>query len=161
MFFHNNGVINESQRANQIWSIHCDSRAFFGTIATAADLYNGKGPKASLESIHALIGANIDMDLQDVTAQLYTTTQKASGSRGSGGQGLKPRNTREPDREDFMIMIPFHPLLKDATKYIVKAGILILPKNMLKVSGLVEKLTVSNLTPPDQPKTCTIAIFNR
>ena len=93
----------------------------FGTISKSADLRNGTGPKASLESIHALLGANIDLDLQDVTAQLYTTTQKAAGSRGSGGQGLKPRNTREPDREDFMVMIPFHPLLKGATKDIRKA----------------------------------------
>ena len=63
MFLRNNGDINESQRANLIWSIHCNSRAFFGTIATAADLHNGTGPKAYLESIHALVGANIDMDL--------------------------------------------------------------------------------------------------
>ena len=74
---------------------------------------------------------------------------------------MKPHNTREPDREDFMIMIPFHPLLKEATKDIREAGKRILPKNMLKVSGLGEKLTVSDLTPPEQPNTCTIAIFNR
>ena len=61
--FWNNGVINESQRANLIWSIHCNSRELFGTIATVADLHNGTGPMAYLESIHALIGANIDMDL--------------------------------------------------------------------------------------------------
>ena len=77
--FRENGVINESQRDNQIWSIHCDSRALFGTIATAADLNNGTGPNTSIESMHALIGANIDMDLQDVPAQLYATTQKSTG----------------------------------------------------------------------------------
>ena len=161
MFLRNNGVINESQRTNQIWSIHCDSRAFFGTISKAAELHNGTGPKASLESIHALIGANKDLDLQDVTAKLYTTTQKAAGLGGSGGQGLKPRNTREPDREDFMIMIPFHPLLKDKKYDIRKAGRRILPKNLLKVSSIGEKLIVSDLTPPEQLNTCTIAIFNR
>ena len=74
---------------------------------------------------------------------------------------MNPRNTREPDREDFTFMISFHPLLKDATKDIRKAGRRILPKTMLKVSGIGEKITLSNLTPPDQPNTCTIAIFNR
>ena len=74
---------------------------------------------------------------------------------------MKRRNTREPDREEFMIMIPFHPLLKDAKKDSRKFGKRILPTNMLKVSGLGEKLTVSNLTPPEQSNTCTIAIFNR
>ena len=63
MFLRNNGDINESQRANVIWSIHCDSRALFGTIETASDLHNRTGPKASIESVHALIGTNIDMDL--------------------------------------------------------------------------------------------------
>ena len=74
---------------------------------------------------------------------------------------MKPHNTRETDREDFMIMIPFHPLLKNATKDMREAGKRILPKNLLKVSGLGEKPTVSDLTPPEQPNTCTIAIFNR
>ena len=74
---------------------------------------------------------------------------------------MKPRNTREPDKEDFMITIPFHPLLKDASKEIIKARRRICPTNMLKVNGIGEKLTVSNLTPPEQPNTCTIAIFNR
>ena len=159
--FRNNGVINESQRANLICSIYCNSRAFFGTIATAENLHNGTGPKASLESIHALIGTNIYLNLQDVPTHLYTTTQKPTVSGGSAGQGLKPRNTREPDKEECMVMIPFHPILKDVKKEIREAGRRILPKNLLKVSGLGENLTVSDLTPPEQPKTCTIEIFNR
>ena len=74
---------------------------------------------------------------------------------------MKPHNTRETDREDFMVMIPFHPLLKDATIYIKKAGRRSLPTNLFEVSGLGEKLTVIDLTPPDQPNTCTIAIFKK
>ena len=60
-----------------------------------------------------------------------------------------------------MIMIPFYPLLKDATTDIKKDGRRILPTNLFKVSGLGEKITVIDLTPPEQPNTCTIAIFNR
>ena len=74
---------------------------------------------------------------------------------------MKPGNTREPDREELMVMIPFHPLLKDATEEIREAGRRILPKNLFKVSGLGENLTVSDLTPPEQPNTFTIEIFNR
>ena len=74
---------------------------------------------------------------------------------------MNPHNTREPDIEEFMIMIPFRPLLKDTSNDIRKAGRLILPKNMLKVSGLGENFTVSDLTPPKQPNTCTVEIFNR
>ena len=74
---------------------------------------------------------------------------------------MKPHNTRETDREDFMVMIPFHPLLNHATIDIRKTEIFIFPTNLLKVSGLGEKLTVIDLTPPEQPNTCTIAIFNR
>ena len=72
---------------------------------------------------------------------------------------MKPCNTREPDREEFMVVRPFHPLLKDATKEIIKAGRRILPKNLLKVSGLGEKLTVSDLTKPEKPNTFKITIF--
>ena len=60
-----------------------------------------------------------------------------------------------------MAMIPFHPLLKDATKEIRETGRRIFPTNLLKVSGLGEKITVIDLTPPEQTNTCTIAIFNR
>ena len=74
---------------------------------------------------------------------------------------MKPHNTREPDREDFMVMIPFHPILKDATTDIKKDGRRILPTNLLKVSILGEKITLIDLTPQEQPNTCTIAIFNR
>ena len=66
MFHRNNGVINKIQRDNLIWEINCNSRAFFGTISTATDLHNGTGPKETLESIHALIVANIAPALQDV-----------------------------------------------------------------------------------------------
>ena len=160
MFFRNNGFINDSQRANPIWSIHCDSSTFFGIIETSVGLHNGTGPKSYLGSIHTLIGTNIGMDLQDVPAQIYATNQKSTGSGGAGGQGLKTHNTREPDREEFMAMRPFHQILKDSTKEIREDGRRISPKNMLKVSGFGENLTVSDLTLPDQPKTCTIAIFN-
>ena len=74
---------------------------------------------------------------------------------------MKPRNTREPDREEFMVMIPFHPILKDAKKDIREAGRRILPKNVLKVSGLEENMILRDLTPPEEPNTFTIAIFNR
>ena len=74
---------------------------------------------------------------------------------------MKPHNTREPDREDFMVMIPFHPILKDAKKEIREAGRSISHTNVLKVSGLGENITVSDLTPPEEPNTFTIVIFNR
>ena len=60
-----------------------------------------------------------------------------------------------------MVMIPFHPLLKDASEEIRKAGRRISPTNVLKLSGLGEKITVGDLTPPDQPNTYTIAIFKK
>ena len=59
MFFWNNGIINEIQRSNLIWEIHCYARYFFGTITAAADFHNDTGTKSALESIYALIGANI------------------------------------------------------------------------------------------------------
>ena len=71
IFCRNNGFINEKQRTNLIWEIHCNSRAFFGNIASSANMHNGTGTKASLESIHALIGSNIALALQYVQAQLY------------------------------------------------------------------------------------------
>ena len=74
---------------------------------------------------------------------------------------MKPHKTREPDRDELMVMITFHPLLNHTTIDIRKTEIFIFPTNLLKVSGLGEKLTVSDLTPPEQPNTCTIAIFNR
>ena len=49
---------------------------------------------------------------------------------------MKPHNTREPDREEFMVMIPFRKLLKEATKDIRKAGRLILLTHLFKLSGL-------------------------
>ena len=70
-------------------------------------------------------------------------------------------NAKESNREDFMIVILFHPLLKDATRYIREAGRRIPPKNLLKVSSIREKITVSDLVSTDQPKTCMIAVFNR
>ena len=63
-FCRNNGFINEIQRDNLICEINYDSIYFFQTITIAADLHNGKGPKPYLESIHALIGANIYLSLQ-------------------------------------------------------------------------------------------------
>ena len=98
MFLRNNGIINEIQRANLIWSIHCDARDFFGNFATAADLQNDTGQKAALRSIHTLIGANIALSLQDVPAQLYVPTQTTTGAGGAGGQGKNPRKTKESDR---------------------------------------------------------------
>ena len=74
---------------------------------------------------------------------------------------MKPRNTREFDRDELMVMIPFHPLLKEATKDIREAGRRISPTNVLKVSGLGENIIVSDLTPPEQPNIFTIAICNR
>ena len=59
-----------------------------------------------------------------------------------------------------MITIPFHPLLKDATKHIREAGRHISPTNLLKVSGLGENITVSDLAWPNQPNKCMIAVFN-
>ena len=78
----------------------------------------------------------------------------------SGGKGLNPCNSREHDREDFTVMRPFHQLLKDSTKEIREAGISLLPTNLLKVSSFGENSTFSNLSPPDQPSTCMIAVFN-
>ena len=49
---------------------------------------------------------------------------------------MKPHNTREPDREEFMVVIPFRKLLKEATKDIIKAGRLILLTHLFKLSGL-------------------------
>ena len=76
MFQRNNGIVNKSQRANLIWEINCDARAFFGTISTSVDLHNGTGPKSSLDSIHDLIGANIALALQDVPYQIFSPNQR-------------------------------------------------------------------------------------
>ena len=111
-------------------------------------------------SIHALIGANIYIALQNVPAQLYTPTKKATGTRGAGGQCLNIRNAIEHEREKFMVMIPLHLLLKDATKEIIEAAKRILPTDLLKVSDIGKTCTVSNLAPPNHPNTCTIAVFN-
>ena len=64
------------------------------------------------------------------------------------------------EREDLMVTRPFHPLLKDTTKHIREAGRRIVPTKLLKVSGLVYKITVSNLAPPNQTNTCIISVFN-
>ena len=98
MFLRNNGVINESHRANQIWEIHCDARYFFGTIATSVELHNYTAPKADLESIHTLIGAKIALDLQDVTVQLYTPTQTKTGPGVPGAPGVKNRKATQHQR---------------------------------------------------------------
>ena len=50
---------------------------------------------------------------------------------------------------------------KGVTKYIKEARRRILPKNLLKLSSLGEKRTFSNISPPEQPRTFTIAVFNR
>ena len=73
---------------------------------------------------------------------------------------MKPRNAREPDREKFMIMRPFHLLLKDATKDIRESRRRISPTNLFKVIVLGENGIVSDLTPPDPTNSCTIAVFN-
>ena len=86
--------------------------------------------------MQALIGANVALALQDVPAQIYAPTQKSNVSGRAGGQGLKPRNTREPDRDDFMVMKPFHSLLKYAAKESREAGRHISSTNLLKVRGL-------------------------
>ena len=86
MFLRNTGVINESHRANQIWEIHCDARYFFGTIATSVELHNYTPPKADLESIHTLIGANLALHLQYLPDQIYAPTQT---TKGPGGEGVK------------------------------------------------------------------------
>ena len=93
MFQHNYG--NESQREDLIWAMHCDARDFFGDIATIEDPHNDTGSKASLESIHALIGATIALALQDVPSQLFSPTQSTIVPVGAGEPGGKPRNTRE------------------------------------------------------------------
>ena len=71
MFQRNNGTINENQRAKLIWVMHCDEIYFFRTTATATDLHKNTVPKASLESIHDLIGSNIALDLQDMQYQIF------------------------------------------------------------------------------------------
>ena len=57
-------------------------------------------------------------------------------------------------------MGPFHPALKDATNYIREAGKSISPTNLLEVSSLGEKCTVSDLAPYEKPNTCMIVVFN-
>ena len=79
-------------------------------------MHNGSGPKAHIESIHTLISANIALSQKDVPTQLYAHTKKITGSGETEGKVLKPRNAREPDREDFMVLRPLHTLLKDTTK---------------------------------------------
>ena len=74
---------------------------------------------------------------------------------------MKLRSAKEPTREYFMVMIPLHKLLKDATKEIREAVLRILTTNLLKVRSLGEKCTISGLTLSDQPNTFTIAVFNR
>ena len=59
-----------------------------------------------------------------------------------------------------MVTRPFHPLLKDTKKHIREAGRCISPTNVLKVIGLGDKITVSDLAPPNQPKTCMLAVYN-
>ena len=94
MFLWNNRIINEIQKAYIIWEIYFNTRAFFGTIEIAAYLHNGTETKSSLQSIYVLIGASISLALEDVPSQIYTSTQKMTGSRGSGGEGVKPRNAK-------------------------------------------------------------------
>ena len=71
MFFRNNGVINEIQKANLTWEIHWYAIYFFGKIATEVNLKNDTGPKSALEYIRAIIGANIELSLQYVPTQMY------------------------------------------------------------------------------------------
>ena len=59
-----------------------------------------------------------------------------------------------------MVIRLFHPLLRDATKDIREAGRNIPPMNILKVSGLGDNITVSDLAQPYQPNTCMISMFN-
>ena len=66
---------------------------------------------------------------------------------------MNSHNAIEPDREEFMVMRPFRPLIKDATKEIREAGRCISPSKMLKLSGLGVKRTVSGLALPEQPNT--------
>ena len=62
------------------------------------------------------------MAIQYLPCQIYKRAQKPTGSGREGGKGLKPRNNIEPNRDNLMVMRPFHPILKDATKYIREAG---------------------------------------
>ena len=59
-----------------------------------------------------------------------------------------------------MVMIPFHPLMKDARKEIREVGRYISPTNLLKVISLGEKRTISDFAPPEQTNTCMITVLN-
>ena len=59
-----------------------------------------------------------------------------------------------------MVMRKFHPLLRDATKDTRDAGRLISLTNLLKVSGLGDKMTISDSAPPYQYNTYMIAVLN-
>ena len=52
-----------------------------------------------------------------------------------------------------MVTIPFHTLLKDAKKHTREDGRRISPTNITKVNNLGEKITVSDLAPPNKPNT--------
>ena len=92
MFFCNNGVINEIQKANLTWEIHWYAIYFFGKIETEVNLKNGTGPKSALGYIHTSIGANIALSLQYVLTHIYEPTQTTKLLWVSGEQGGKPRN---------------------------------------------------------------------
>ena len=87
------------------------ARTLFGTIETSVDLQNDTVTEASLDSIHDFIGANIDLDLQDLSYYICSPTKRKIGTVGPGALGRNPRNTRETEKEKFMVMRPFHPLL--------------------------------------------------
>ena len=59
-----------------------------------------------------------------------------------------------------MVTITFHPLLKDAKNNIREDGRRIYPTNILKVSGLGDKITSRDIAPIDQPNNCIIVVFN-
>ena len=59
-----------------------------------------------------------------------------------------------------MVMGPFHTLLRDRAKDIRESGRRISPTDLLKVSGLGEKITVSDLTPPYKSNNCMVAVLN-